>query len=264
MIELEKPLAKPLKSSAIEADFVTDLAKREVYVSNFGDKISQIQDTDAGIFEILAILTEWRMYLGIKEEPTAQENLFNRDFMVKNYGDWTPEMIRLAINYSLKGILKVDTKPYGSFSPLYISTILNAYKKHNDGIVNEILRAEHLKKTQVKNEGKTLQPDEKIASRKIFLNQFFLAINTEHPTPDTPQDTAWNFLVNNGLIDPAPIQKILANKEMEWRLATDAAADVLYPGADQSARHSKMETMIGYCLEHPVDIEEFSNEQIML
>ena len=66
---------------------------------------------------------------------SEEELKINVQFIKNSYGKLTAKEIELAIDLSLQGYLGVDAQPYGNFSPLYISKILNAFvDKHNEQI----------------------------------------------------------------------------------------------------------------------------------
>lgn len=247
-------------------DWIKNPDVSDIYDANFGVKLREMRDTNQAA-DFIKLVKDWRMYLGIKDEITDEELEFNSVFIKSEYPDWTIEKIRLAIKYSLKGELKVDIKPYGAFSPLYISTILNAYEKYQGRIISNALIEKNRKEVEGKNKTVELGPDQKIASRREFLTQFFFLVNTETPTPDTPKQTAWNFLVKNGLIDPAETDKLIAGRKMEEILANNPGNEItnhLTPESDKIERYFRLLAMQQYCHENPVNIEDFTNEQIML
>ena len=98
----------------------------QIFNANLSKKIAEFDSLDDG--NLVKVLTLWRTYLGVKEEMTAFELDLNISHIKEMYPEYTLDMIKMAIKCSMKGELKCDTKPYGSFSPFYISTILNAYK----------------------------------------------------------------------------------------------------------------------------------------
>lgn len=63
--------------------------------------------------------------------PTGAEKTLLLNHILNNYGNHTPEEIRLAFDMALSAKLGLDVsdiKCYESFSCLYFSTIMNAYR----------------------------------------------------------------------------------------------------------------------------------------
>lgn len=133
---------------------------------------------------------------------TDVELELNTRYLKEEYPDFTLEKIRLAIKYSLKGELKCDIKPYGAFSPLYISTILNAYRRYDESVVSGLLREKNRQEMEEKNKVVELTPDEKVESRRKYLKWFQVEINTSDRFVKDFNNVAWNFLTRNGIIDP--------------------------------------------------------------
>jgi hypothetical protein len=92
--------------------------------------------------------------VGIKANnvPNDREKSVLLQFIVNNYGGHTPSEIRLAFDLAISGDLDVeDVKCYENFSPLYFSSIMNAYRKWAKPKHGEIKPIE-----------KELTPDEKL------------------------------------------------------------------------------------------------------
>ena len=170
-------------------------------------KISDLPNDES----LIVVLTMWRNYLGIKEQITGEEISMNVQHVKSNYPDFTLEMINLAIKYSLTGLLNVELKPYGAFSPLYISTILNEYKQHSLAI--KIKANDKIKREQdLLNMNPVYSEEQKKANRLIYLEYYRDNINK-----DTFKDfkgIMWNFLHKYDLISDIPADKELVQKEL--------------------------------------------------
>ena len=82
------------------------------------------------------MVTKWRIMLGLSKEMSEEELKINVQFIKSNYQKFTLKDIDIAINWSLQGKLGVTVEPYGAFSPLYISRILNAYGAKAEDMIN--------------------------------------------------------------------------------------------------------------------------------
>ena len=61
--------------------------------------------------------------------PTDEEKYVLLNFIKSNFGNLTPEEIKLAFEYAVAGKYNIDVKCYENFSPLYFASIMNAYRK---------------------------------------------------------------------------------------------------------------------------------------
>jgi hypothetical protein len=89
------------------------------------------------------LLAKWRWMVGVSninqdEDEIAKELILLSQFIFKNYNGLTLDDISNAIDLSLTDKLDVDAKAYNTFSPMYVSRILNAYIQHQRKIMNEV------------------------------------------------------------------------------------------------------------------------------
>jgi len=112
--------------------------KVKIYEANLSQvKIREFK-TNNDIKPLVDILGKWRFYLGIKDELTKEEILMNVNFVRENFNELNLTDITEAINLSLKGSLEVDVRAFQSFTPVYISTILIAYKKYRSKVIIDV------------------------------------------------------------------------------------------------------------------------------
>ena len=111
------------------------------------------------INSLIDVLAKWRWMSGINvsnqhEDDVARELALLSQFVVKNYPNITTDEISLAIDLSLTNKLDVDVRTFNSFSPMYVSRILNAYLEYRkikyDEIYERKVRAEAKKKIEEK------------------------------------------------------------------------------------------------------------------
>lgn len=72
--------------------------------------------------------------IGLREEqiPADEEKGFLIQYIVENYGGHTSDELTLAFKMAIQGKLKIDYKDvkcYGIFSPMYFTTIMDAYRE---------------------------------------------------------------------------------------------------------------------------------------
>src|SRR6056300_1584257 len=97
------------------------------FLSSLNDKTIEHYKTKEDYTRLIQIVTKWRIMLGLSKDMSEEELKINVQFIKNSYGKLTAKEIELAIDLSLQGHLGVDPQPYGNFSPLYISKILNAF-----------------------------------------------------------------------------------------------------------------------------------------
>lgn len=169
-------------------------------------KISQLPNDD----NLVVVLTMWRNYLGIREQMTIDEISMNVIHIKNNYPDFTLEMINLAIKYSLTGVLDVEVKPFGAFSPLYISSILNQFREYSQTIRVKI--SDKIKKEKEKAEMNVEYTDEqKKANRLLYLEYY-----RDNCTKDIFKDfkgIMWAFLNKYNLVTDIKPDNELVQKE---------------------------------------------------
>ena len=103
--------------------------------------------------------------LGITATPTDYEKEMCLMHIRESYADMTIPDIKLAVKYSLEGEFEVDSVAYNSFSPAYISRILNGYKKYKDRQLYKILKEKEAHEQKIKD-SQILDPHE---SRRRYL-----------------------------------------------------------------------------------------------
>jgi hypothetical protein len=71
--------------------------------------------------------------IGLRAEqiPADEEKVFLIQYIAENYGGHTADELKLAFKMAIQGRLKIDNKEvkcYGIFSPMYFTTIMDAYR----------------------------------------------------------------------------------------------------------------------------------------
>lgn len=239
-----------------------------VYNANFAPKIKSLESPQ-DFLPLIEVVSEWRMYLGIKETFTPEELKFNANYIKTSYPEFTIEMIRMAIKTSLQGKLDVDIKPYGAFSPLYISNILNAYSKYNDKAINDVLREEANKKIAAVNSPAKLEGMDKVNSRAKYLEWYYEEINKQTSTYLRDFNSVmWNFLVRNGYLNPANLERPSAKKYATRMLrAPKNNFDIALATADEWESYMKyyvLKSFFRYVRINKIQVpERFTPEQLM-
>jgi hypothetical protein len=99
--------------------------------------------------------------------------------------------------------LGVDAQPYGNFSPLYISKILNAFvDKHNEQINALLQRKRQAEIDAKRNEVDRRTPMEIADSVKNFITDWGKRVRENDRYYGDYNHSVWNFLNAGGFIEP--------------------------------------------------------------
>lgn len=96
-------------------------------------------------------------FLQIKDIPEPKHFVMLSDFLIINYPNNTLSDLNTAINLSITNRLPIENNHYQSFSPLYISRILNAYNVYIAPKLNKYRQALENAKTPLKNKSQIQQ-----------------------------------------------------------------------------------------------------------
>jgi hypothetical protein len=114
--------------------------QEEAQVALANTSTSQLQSLEKdGKDRLTDVLAKWAYYLGLTKLSPEDLAMLNM-YIIRSYGNLTIEEIDLTIEYSTSGKLDVDTNPYGSFSPMYVSNMIGAYLRYRNRIMTEIIQ----------------------------------------------------------------------------------------------------------------------------
>jgi hypothetical protein len=146
------------------------------------------------------MVTKWRIMLGLSKEMSEEELKINVQFIKTNYPKFTLKDIEIAINWSLQGKLGVTVEPYGTFSPLYISRILNAYGAKAEDMINEIMQRKRLESRLQAAEKTVLTYEETVTQRRNYVVWFIDKIKSENKYLGDFDNIMWDFVTKYNLI----------------------------------------------------------------
>jgi hypothetical protein len=144
---------------------------------------SAINKANNNIDALIDVLAKWRWMSGINtynqdENEVAKELVLLSQFIINNYSDINLDEISLAIDLSLTNKLDVDVRTFNTFSPMYVSRILNAYKEYKKPIIKDVLERKE-KAIKDKELEKVLTPEEKMESMIDLIKYFYEQNKTE-------------------------------------------------------------------------------------
>jgi len=183
------------------------------FLSSLNDKTIEHYKTKDDYTRLIQIVTKWRIMLGLSKDMSEEELKINVQFIKNSYGKLTAKEIELAIDLSLQGRLGVDPQPYGNFSPLYISKILNAFvEKHNEQINALLQRKRQAEIDAKRNEEDNRTPMEIAESIKRFIHDWANRVRESDRYYGDYNHSIWNFLNAGGFVD-ADDETLKAAKE---------------------------------------------------
>lgn len=128
-------------------------------------------------------MAKWRWMAGIStlnlsEDDIAQELALICKFIISNYPKITLNEISLAIDLSLTDKLNCDVRTFNTFSPMYVSRILNAYIEYKRFMYNELMKRKELSDNK-KEMDKEITPEEKMESMIELIKYFYNKYKSE-------------------------------------------------------------------------------------
>jgi hypothetical protein len=173
------------------------------FLSSLNDKTIEHYKTKEDYTRLIQVVTKWRIMLGLSKDMSEEELKINVQFIKNSYGKLTAKEIELAIDLSLQGRLGVDAQPYGNFSPLYISKILNAFVDKHDEQINALLQRKRQAEIDAKrNEVDRRTPMEIADSVKNFITDWGKRVRENDRYYGDYNHSVWNFLNAGGFIEP--------------------------------------------------------------
>ena len=136
------------------------------------------------------------------ENEVAKELVLLSQFIIKNYSDINLDEISLAIDLSLTNKLDVDVRTFNTFSPMYVSRILNAYKEYKKPIIKDVLERKE-KAIKDKELEKVLTPQEKMDSM-IDLIKYFYEQNVKDGYINDHFTTLYNYFRKTNKLKGVP------------------------------------------------------------
>lgn len=194
--------------------------EKQIYLASFDKKLNEFK-TKEDKLELIKAITSWRLHLGIREKMTDEELIINLTFIKDSYPNITIQDIRLAIRFSLNGTLNVNPETFGSFSPLYISKIINSYQDYKkEQIIGINARKKYFEVVNKKEPPQTYS--DKLQSRKEYIKWFYKQITLTDSYVADFSSSMWDLLNRKNLLSPENIDwedaeekaEILTNKNV--------------------------------------------------
>jgi hypothetical protein len=227
-----------------------------LYLASGKVKVRDFNTTDQ-LAELTDFMKWWRMQLGITVSANHIEPQMNIIHINELYSDLSIEDLKLAVKYSFSGILDVDFIAYNSFSPLYISKILNSYKQFRDDQLNAIARAKmKFDIDQQKQKGVKTESEIELLNRKARHENYLLIKNSDSLVTVLPG--VWNMAVSKNWVDANLLTDELLRSTIEKQLGKVNGSPVENPvyrtvNEDEVNRYIKYRLLKDYFTINEVD-----------
>ena len=108
---------------------------REIVEASRDTQIRNLTDQESIKMSLRYIFT----LVGLKSEnlPSELQKMVLMEFIQTEFGWMTPDEMKLAFRMAVAGKLDVETNHFQNFSPLYFSTIANAYREKRGAALTE-------------------------------------------------------------------------------------------------------------------------------
>jgi hypothetical protein len=158
------------------AKYVASVEEKR-FINAFENKVVLGKMYKDGIDNLIDTLAKWRWMSGINtynqdDNEVARELVLLSKFVIKNYPQITIEEIDLAIDLSLTDKLDVDVRTFNSFSPMYVSRILNGYIEHRRKLYNDIY-SRKVRVDEITEMEKKPTPKEQMDSTIDLIRHFY-------------------------------------------------------------------------------------------
>lgn len=131
-------------------------------------KISQFDKKDMA--DLVAVMGQWRLLLGVTSEVTDAELIFICQFVYDNFGRFTISDIKMAMNWAISGKLDIGFVSQKTISAFYISKCLNTYEELKARIINDLAYKREKHENQLSIEAsKNATQEQKATIHKEYL-----------------------------------------------------------------------------------------------
>jgi hypothetical protein len=210
------PTMNLVKQSEDLPTWIKSTEQNALFIASGKPKVREFNSVEQ-FNELNEFMKWWRMQLGITVIANHSEPQMNIIHIKELYNDLSIEDFKLAVKYSFMGVLGVDFIAYNSFSPLYISKILNAYKLYRDAELNAIGRAKMSfdRELEMKKLIKTEQEID-LLNRQARQDNYNLIKNSSTLVNVIPG--VWNIAVAKGWVDSGSLHDVLLRSAIETEI----------------------------------------------
>ena len=163
-------------------------------------RISQFNKTDMS--ELVSLMGQWRLLLGVTTEVTDAELIFICQFIYDNFGRFTLSDIRIAMNWSISGKLDIGFVSQKNISAYYVSRCLNTYEEFKARVINDLAykRQKHQNELSIEA-SKHTTPENKATIHKEYIVSMYERLKTTGTINDYG-DFIYKWLRHENILSP--------------------------------------------------------------
>lgn len=174
-------------------------ANKKIILGHFERKIAtffEAEDKNEQFQNLHKLIVKWAVLTGVKPLPTDDEIRMLVEYIAEHFYRYSLMEVDNAFNLATAGKLDIEADHYQSFSVIYISKILNAYKRYNGKYIIDY-------RNQIADlEKKSLEPTEEEKFTMMVENILEGFDNfKEEPKYNHFGYIAYDFLTNLGVIN---------------------------------------------------------------
>ena len=188
------------QSKGLQAQIIQDWApeNKKIVQGYYERKISTFFDADDKNIQfqnLHKLIVKWAVLTGVKPLPTDDEIRLFVEYIAEHFYRLSLMEIDNAFNLATAGKLDIEAEHYQSFSVIYISKIINSYKRFNGKYIldyrSKLEAAEALQNEPTKDEKMTIMIESILENFENFKKE---------PTYNHFGYISYDFLKNLGVI----------------------------------------------------------------
>ena len=188
------------QSKGLQAQIIQDWApeNKKIVQGYYERKISTFFDADDKNIQfqnLHKLIVKWTVLTGVKPLPTKDEIRLFVEYIAEHFYRLSLMEIDNAFNLATAGKLDIEAEHYQSFSVIYISKIINSYKRFNGKYIldyrSKLEAAEALQNEPTKDEKMTIMIESILENFENFKKE---------PTYNHFGYISYDFLKNLGVI----------------------------------------------------------------
>ena len=205
---MTKSNQKLQKQHKLIGDWIKTKEQYNVVVSHVGS--TQLKNASNKLMnELVTFLGLWKFSVGNNQETSAEEYRYLAMFIKDNFSEFTLEELKSAMTMSING--SFENKYFGSFSPIYVSSVLNLYREYRAGILRKVEEdAEAHRRAEQKRLMAT--PEYRCEQMKQFVFEQFTTYHKEKEIFD-PFNLIYNFFRQHNILQ---VPKKIVDEAMDY------------------------------------------------
>lgn len=213
----------------------------EIYLAPQGKRLEEFKNKEMN--DLKNVVVKWVYMLGLTNKVSDKDIIANTAIITDLFPKITLRQLELAIKLSLQGILNVDAEPYGNFSPIYVSKIIQAYLTYSNSKIKEV----NWRKASIDkmNEKQIEAPyTERLKARRDILDFYIQTILSKDAYLGDYNNSMWELLKRLNMLDPKtlPLDEADGWAKNRVQLESQTIDKKYYSKLNPNQRKEAMET----------------------